>query len=56
MAGILAWNAREFPAIRVATIPGGPFVAFGVGTSTYEQLDISTDEPTVIRKIRFLGR
>jgi hypothetical protein len=64
---ILAWNARSFPAVRVATIPGGPFIAYGTGSGTYEQLDIHTDTNAVIvefsdglrsttRVVRLFGR
>lgn len=39
---LIAWDAHAFPAIRVSTAAGAPPIASGDGTSTFEQLTIST--------------
>jgi hypothetical protein len=39
---LIAWDAHAFPSIRISTSPGGPPIAFGTGTSTFEQLTVAT--------------
>ena len=46
-SGVLAWNARAFPAVRVS-VARGPVVAYGTGTSTYEQIDVPTDVRRIV--------
>jgi hypothetical protein len=39
---LIVWDAQAFPAIRISTAPGAPPIAYGNGTSTFEQLTVAT--------------
>jgi hypothetical protein len=39
---VLAWNARSFPALRVATASQGALVGYATGSGTFEQTSFRT--------------
>ncbi len=42
---LLAWNGSLFPGLRVHESPGGPLVAVASGTSTFDQITVTTSSP-----------
>lgn len=64
---LLAWNGSLFPGLRVHESPGGPLVAVASGTSTFDQVTITTSSGrltldfsdgvrSVTRTVRVFGR